>query len=105
MRNILLLLTVILISSCKSNVSDHPDFIGNWAAKDGNIEYSINVEDNGKTEYERTTVNNIQKVKGKLKVKTDSELKIGSRSFTIDRLPRQDSITWSMIIEGIKYTR
>ena len=96
-----------LAFSCKkSNVDDFPNIVGNWQSAPSSTNYKIDVKDNGKTVYEKTTDNSTLTVKGKVRI-SGTEMKIGLKKFNISVLPNlpANGGKYTMTVDEIIYFR
>jgi hypothetical protein len=95
--------TVIIgLTSCRKTIDTaHKNYIGSWSCISCVDDISIDISENGRGAYYKTTSNGVSTtVSGNVKF-SGSNLKIGVKKFSIDKTPVQDT---SSILSGYKMT-
>ena len=107
MRFLFVILLLSMLSCKKSNINDHPNFVGNWRASQNDATYDLVVKQNGSAVYEKIKGNTTTSANGRLIVKDDDKVKIGIVNFSLNEYPNQpnDTANWTMTMDDVKYFR
>lgn len=84
---------------------EYPDFVGTWRGTSQSTDYIIDVNLDGKGEYNKIKGNATTFHEGRIIISPD-EIKIGFKKLPINTFPASsDDMIWTMTVDNIAYQR